>query len=144
MSPDLSIRHPQHLPKIFSVVYSCGLAITVTGSFRTLTGFPFHRSFLRTYFLWLNCQLYEHCILFSHLLLLLSIQRYSLMDIFAFHFVISILVTAASRRKDSVLPTLLAVPPAVSHIQRESVVPLRTRNIPDIPGIPFPCLDNRH
>ena len=104
----------------------------------------FSSKLLRTYFLWFNCQLYEHCILFSHLLLLLSIQRYSLMDIFAFHFVISILVTAASHKKDSVLPTLLAVPPAVSHIQRESVVPLRTRNIPDIPEIPFPCLDNRH
>ena len=49
-SPDLSIRHPQHLPKIFSVVYSCGLAITVTGSFRTLTGFPFHRSFFELIF----------------------------------------------------------------------------------------------
>ena len=65
-----------------SCAYSTGCQL------RTLTGFPFHRSFLRTYFLWFNCQLYEHCILFSHLLLLLSIQRYSLMDIFVFHFVI--------------------------------------------------------
>ena len=48
------------------------LTITVTGSFRTLTGFPFHRIHLRTYFLRLDCRPYEHVVLYSHFLNFLS------------------------------------------------------------------------
>ena len=58
------------------------LTITVTGSFRTLTGFPFHRIHLRTYFLRLDCRPYEHMILYSHVLHILSTKL-------VFYFVIS-------------------------------------------------------
>lgn len=59
-----------------------GLTITVTGSFRTLTGFPFHRIHIRTYFLRLDCRPYEHVILYSHFLYILSTKL-------TFYFVIS-------------------------------------------------------
>ena len=59
-----------------------GLTITVTGSFRTLTGFPFHRIHLRTYFLRLDCRPYEHVFSYSHFLHILSTNL-------VFYFVIS-------------------------------------------------------
>ena len=59
-----------------------GLTITVTGSFRTLTGFPFHRIHLRTYFLRLDCRPYEHVFSYSHFLHILSTKL-------VFYFVIS-------------------------------------------------------
>ena len=59
-----------------------GLTITVTGSFRIFTGFPFHRIHIRTYFLRLDCRPYEHLILYSHFLHILSMKP-------TFYFVIS-------------------------------------------------------
>ena len=82
-SPDFSIHAQSSFPGIISPVASAlSSTITVTGSFRTCTGFPFHRIHIRTYFLRLDCRPYEHLILYSHFLHILSMKP-------TFYFVIS-------------------------------------------------------